>query len=185
MALLSEFVACSGRVSGKKVAGKPLRLVYCGPKVMERDEDSDNRRPWVSAGQFSYGGLAGAFFGALSAVSCCWIMEMTASMWIWAAWGGLIGAVPGPILAVLERRNDPVHVNVATHLGALYGLVPGALLFVGAGGAVVNKLSGLLLAGAICAGPMAGLLIGGILDRICEGIIRSRHPKSNGNEDDR
>ena len=52
----------------------------------------------------------------------------------------------------------------------VYGLLPGLLIFLGG----IGALRGKFLLGAAFACPMVGLLIGGLLDRVYEGILRRR-----------
>jgi hypothetical protein len=50
--------------------------------------------------------------------------------------------------------------------------LPALLILLGGIGIVRGKFSGLLVLGAACAGPMAGMLVGAVVDRFYEGILR-------------
>jgi hypothetical protein len=87
-----------------------------------------------------------------------------------------IGTIGGGILGVRHRRgrNDLISSELGTTVCILYALLPALLILLGGTGIIRGKLFGMLALGAAFAGPMAGLLVGGLLDRIYEGILRRR-----------
>jgi hypothetical protein len=115
------------------------------------------------------GGLFGAFVGApigmLTAAVVCWIAD-EGDYWQIAQYGAIIGPLPGAAIGYVERtwRGDLAIANVATFIGPIFGLLPAALIFFFSSTAPSVRL----VAGVICAGPMAGLIIGAIFDRAFE-----------------
>jgi hypothetical protein len=125
------------------------------------------------AGMF-FGALAGLLLGAVAAGACCWVVGQDEFFWHGTLAGAVIGPLGGAAIGVRERktRGDLIRPDIAAIIGVAYGLLPALLIVLGGVGLVRGKLSGLLLIGAGFAGPMSGLLIGGILDRAYEARRR-------------
>jgi hypothetical protein len=117
-------------------------------------------------GAILFGLFVGLVMGPLVAALSCWLIGSITSLWQWVQVGAALGPVGGACIAFFERkvRGDLVKPDVATMICVCYGLIPAALIFLGAG-EHVGRFSGFLLLGMMCAGPMLGLLIGAFLDR--------------------
>jgi hypothetical protein len=119
-----------------------------------------------------FGALAGIPIGALIGGVCCWLVDYGDYAWYGAACGAAIGFAAGAITGMAEHliRGELVKPDIATHLGFLLGLFPTALLFLGFGAAPGGRFSGYLCIGGLCAGPMGGLLVGAMLDRVHDAL---------------
>jgi hypothetical protein len=117
-----------------------------------------------------FGAFAGLLLGAVAAGACCWVVDENEFLWHGALVGAVIGPVGAAAIGVRERkaRGDFVRPDIATITGVIYGLFPALLILFGGSGGIRGRFSGVLLLGAGCAGPMAGLLIGALLDRAYE-----------------
>jgi hypothetical protein len=126
-----------------------------------------------------FGAGVGLLMGACVGWACCWLVGEVDSAGQGACVGALAGAFAGRALGFRHRkgRADTVSSELGTTICTGYALLPALLIFLGGLGLVRGKLSGFLMVGAACAGPMAGLLVGGLLDRAYEGILRWRHRK--------
>ena len=111
----------------------------------------------------------GGFVGCVS----CWLVGALDYLWPVALIGAMIGLVGGVPFGLMHRKRQSqvAETNLATMIGATFGLVPALLILLGGVGVVQGKFSGLLMMGAMCAGPMIGLMIGGLLDRFYEGTF--------------
>jgi hypothetical protein len=122
------------------------------------------------SGRMLFGGLSGLTAGAIVGAAGCWFVGRTDVVWL----GGLIGAGSGSLggipLALWASRpsGDVQRQDVASTIGMTYGLLFIPLVLLGAGG-VSGRLSAALLLGMGMAGPMLGLLVGALLDRVYEG----------------
>jgi hypothetical protein len=151
---------------------------------------SDQEMPEKDAGEYeqpqssaaagvAVGALDGFFLGFPSALACFWLLDSDGPFWIWLCGGVLIGSVVGAPVGWLEtRRGRPIaDLNIATHLGIFYGLLPGTLLLVGGVPMIRGRFSGYVILGLFFAGPMLGMLIGGVLDRACDSLFRNEDRK--------
>jgi hypothetical protein len=123
-----------------------------------------------------FGGFVGLLMGSLVAAACCWISGLMDFVRGWVLAGALVGSMSGFFIGIHERKRhgDLPKTNLATIICMVFGLLPALLIALGGIGLVRGKFSGLLCLGAVSAGPMAGLLIGGLLDRIYEGFLQRR-----------
>jgi hypothetical protein len=131
----------------------------------------------------TFGALAGALIGSIAGVACQSILAADESFGIGAVTGGVIGFVVGILIGRFDARKRPTAAesNVGTYIGVLYGLAPGILFLLEGMGLIGGNRSGLIVIAAFFASPMAGMLIGGVLDRIYEGLMKPRisEPTSN------
>jgi hypothetical protein len=84
---------------------------------------------------------------------------------------GCLGAAIGAVFAARYRATGPTETNLCTWLGMLLGAVPVLGLFLLVVGSAHSKLSVYALAAFAFAPIAAGLLVGGFLDRLSEGIL--------------
>lgn len=116
-----------------------------------------------------FGAMAGMLMGSIDVVACCCLLQFFDQLPLGALIGGTIGALLGGAIGYAERkiRGAFIRPDIATIICTVFGLLPSLLLLAGFG-IVINRFSGLLFLGALSAGPMIGLLIGGALDRAYE-----------------
>jgi hypothetical protein len=118
------------------------------------------------------GVAAGAVLGAANGLLCYYIAGAFESPIAAGVWGVGLGTAGG-VLTVLVRRavwGPEISVEIGTSLGLLYGIAPGLVVLVQS--ILVNRVVRVWgLAGLVFAGSMAGLILGGVLDRITEAII--------------
>ncbi|MFL5328198.1 MAG: hypothetical protein ACJ8C4_04730 [Gemmataceae bacterium] len=91
--------------------------------------------------------------------------------WIpFAIVGGGVGAIAGILIAMWRNKTygEAPNPDIATFTGVICGIIPGVLIVIGGGGVAGPKLVG----GSAFGPPMAGLLIGAILDRWYENRLR-------------
>lgn len=134
--------------------------------VIQRHEQ---RQRTVTAGTL-FGALVGLLMGAVAGAACCWLTGQLRFFYQAVLIGTLAGTIVGALIGLKERktRGQLVRPDIATFICVVYALLP-ALLFILQGiSGVRGRFSGYLLVGAVFAGPMIGLLIGGILDRAFE-----------------
>jgi hypothetical protein len=121
-------------------------------------------------GRMLFGGLSGLTAGALVGAAGCWFVGRTDLVWLGGVFGAVFGSLGGVPLALWASRSsgDLQRQDVASTIGMTYGLLFIPLILLGAGG-VSGRLSAALLLGMGMAGPMLGLLVGALLDRVYEG----------------
>lgn len=121
-----------------------------------------------------FGALVGLPLGAVASAACCLLMELFDLLWHGVLIGSLTGPFGGAILAFTERkiRGDLIRPDIATFIGIVYGLLPALLTLLGGMGMVSGNLSGRFFIGSIFIFPMIGMLIGGILDRAFETMLK-------------
>ena len=118
------------------------------------------------------GAISGTLLGLADALLFQVIVDDAGPSAAAARWGAGLGLVGGVILVILRRAiwGPDVSVEVGTVLGLLYGLGPGVAVV-----AQIVTIGGSLdlwfLGGMMAASSMAGLLIGGILDRATESVV--------------
>jgi hypothetical protein len=116
--------------------------------------------------------IAGACLGAADGALFHYIAGGFPSPQAAVLGGAALGMVGGMVVVLWRRAlwGPEVTVEVGTVLGLLYGIAPGlAVLFQSI---VVNGTVGVRsLAGLVMASSMAGLLIGGVFDRITELVL--------------
>jgi len=131
-----------------RCGGRPLRF-SCFPASLRG-------LPWVPQNGLLCHYIVGAFGSPLAA----------------GVWGTGLGVAGGILVVVLRRAiwGPDISVEIGTLLGLIYGIAPGlAVLFQSL---IVNRVLRVWgLAGLVFAGSMAGLIIGGVLDRFTEAII--------------
>jgi hypothetical protein len=125
---------------------------------------------------------SGTVLGAADGVAVGYVVGEPASPWGAGLWGAALGGAGGAVFVLVRRafRGPDVSVEVGTLLGLLYGIAPG-LAVVGQGVFVAHVLGAYRLAGAVMVCSMAGLLLGGLLDRITGAIVaRCRRLQQTG-----
>ncbi|MBM4069277.1 MAG: hypothetical protein FJ271_10075 [Planctomycetes bacterium] len=118
------------------------------------------------------GVLAGIPVGSVVGTGCCWLIEYLDHIWVGALLGAVGGALAGGLIAFAERqvRGELVRPDTATMVAVVLNLIP-ALLILLFNLAWSGKMS-YWLATMVFAGPLLGLLIGGMLDRSYEAFQR-------------
>jgi len=111
--------------------------------------------------------------GAVVGSACCWLAGEFHFFGPAVVIGILAGPIVGTLIGFMERktRGELVRPDIATIIGIVYGLLPALLIFLGLN-SLSGRFSGYLFLGAIFAGPMIGLVLGGILDRAFEEYQR-------------
>jgi hypothetical protein len=138
------------------------------------DKGVDDSSPSDPVGSLSermaFKAFAGLLMGAPTGAACCWLTEMFDQFWLHVAIGAAAGAFIGLILGFRAPKvqKPPARLNLASNLCASYGVLLSLLLFVQCAGGIQGKQSGMVFIGFLFAGPLAGLLLGGILDRAFE-----------------
>jgi MFS family permease len=134
--------------------------------VMQRHEQ---RQRTVPAGTL-FGALVGLFMGAVVGAACCWLTGRFPFFYQAVLIGALGGPIVGALIGLKERktRGGLARPDIATFICVVYALLPSLLLVLQGVSGVRGRFSGYLLVGAVFAGPMIGLLVGGILDRAFE-----------------
>lgn len=117
-----------------------------------------------------FGVVTGIAAGAAAFWSCCWFvgrLDVSATALFAGAFvGAVVGFIVGSYYGVHHaKRGGP---DVASAIVSGFGIVPGILVLTSALGLVHGRVSGFMAVGAACAFPMAGMLIGGVLDRLYE-----------------
>ncbi len=124
------------------------------------------------------GTASGTVLGAADGVAIHYIAGE--SGWSWAAclWGAGLGGAGGALVVLVRRAfwGPDVSVEVGTVLGLLYGLAPGLAVVARGVFAVQGRLGAYRLAGAVMVCSMAGLLLGGLLDRITGAVVARCRP---------
>jgi hypothetical protein len=124
-----------------------------------------------------FGLFSGLLFGAVTGLACHLIVGSPQPLSQFGFVGGLAGVVYGCAIGVRDRRKHggALESNAATHIGILFGLIPGLLLLLGGIGIVRGKFSVYVVVSGFFMCPMAGLLVGGLLDRMYEAYLKSRY----------
>ena len=121
-----------------------------------------------------FGAIVGVLMGSVVGAGFCWVTGQFESLWQAVLAGALAGPFVGGFIGFRERkaRGDSAKPDIAIFIFIVGGLLLGLLVgFLGIF-AVRGKFSASLLLGAICGGPMIGLVIGGILDRAFEEWLK-------------
>ena len=159
-----------GNRERRRMEPDPLESIG-GKELASFEQESINPPPDISMGA-----AVGSLMGATVGWTCCWLAGENDYFWHGAIVGAIIGLIGGVDLGLKHRkgRTNLVSSEIGTKVCIIYALLPAILVLVGATGIVRGKFSGLaVLAGAFTF-PMAGLLIGGIVDRVYEGFLRRR-----------
>ena len=146
-----------------------------GPPMAVEADRFDEPRLRHRRSRMLFGALVGLLMGAVVGTACGWLFGFVDCVW----GGTLIGALIGPLGGVLigtrtgEGQGELVRPDIATIVCFLYGLVASGLsLF------WTPRWAGQQVEFAtyiFWGSPLAGLLIGALLDRAYEaGINRSR-----------
>jgi hypothetical protein len=137
----------------------------------ETPTDALLRKPSVTA-LLLCGAATGTVLGAANGALCHIIVDAGESPLVAGLCGSGLGFAGGIVFILLRRAVWGPHIGVVigTVLGPLYGIAPAlAVLYQSI---VVNRVVGRWsLTGLVMAGPMAGLIFGGLLDRISDAII--------------
>jgi hypothetical protein len=122
-----------------------------------------------------FGGAVGAVFGALLGGGAVRLAGELDYAWRGFLFGGLAGFPAGAAIAAVERwiRGRFSRPDVATHVGAVLGLLPAVLMLFAAAGAVRGVMTFFLALGLVFVGPMLGMLIGALFDRAVEASQRA------------
>ncbi len=131
------------------------------------------RSPSLFASVLS-GIVAGSVFGAANGALCHFFVgafETPYDAFLWRACLGILGGV-GVVFLRRTLWGPDISPEIGTTLGWLYGIAPGLVVFLQ--GLAVRGAMGKALVGLVLAGSMAGLLLGGLLDRVTEAIITRR-----------
>jgi hypothetical protein len=125
---------------------------------------------------------SGGVLGAASGAAFYYIVGGFPTLVAPCLWGAGLGIVVGALCVLVRRAlwGPDISVEVGTLLGLLYGVIPGlAVLYQSI---FVNRVIGTWrLAGVVMACSMAGLVIGGLLDRITDAIVaRVKRLQGNG-----
>ena len=121
-----------------------------------------------------FGAFVGMTMGAVTGASCCWLTGLFDYFWPGVLIGTLAGPFAGALIGLMEReaRGDLVRPDIATLICVFFSLLPALLIALQGVSAVRGKFSAYSLLGVVVAGPIAGLLIGGILDRAFEAALK-------------
>lgn len=139
--------------------------------LQDYDASSSPERHAGGPGKF-FGALVGVLTGAVSGGICCWLVDRPAWQWHGAAVAAGLGLLLGAFLGARQgRRAYSESPNIATTICTGYMLLPGALLLIGGGGALRWNWAGKFVLGVAFAFPMAGLLVGALLDRFYEKVF--------------
>jgi MFS family permease len=114
--------------------------------------------------------FAGLVLGATLGAVIPWLTDQFLFFWLGVSLGAFTGAGVGWLLgaAYRARWSKSTRAHLGTVLGVTYGIIP-SLLLVALGTRELRGLnSGYVLMGCLFAGPMVGLILGGILDRAFE-----------------
>jgi len=127
-------------------------------------------------GDILFGATVGSLMGAVVGWACCWLVGEQDIVWSGGAIGALAGAFGGAAIGARHgvKRTDATSSEIGTTVCIAYALLPALLVLLGGIGLVRGRLAGHFMLGAAFAFPMSGLLIGGVLDRIYEGILKRR-----------
>ncbi len=136
---------------------------------------TEPNRPGLSA-DLAFGALAGLLMGAAVGWTCLWLIGQNDSGLYGALAGSVIGSLGGALLGVRHsrRRQDQFDSDLGTTISVIYPLLPGLLILLNGVGIVRGRFTGLMVLGAAFACPMLGMLVGGLLDRCYESILRRR-----------
>jgi hypothetical protein len=130
-----------------------------------------------------FGVFAGLLLGGVVGAVSCWLVGLFESLWQWVLIGALIGPFGGAIIGTktVKAQGELIFPDIATYIGAIYGSLLTLLLVIGGGTAGVSaRLAAFLGVGSILTGPMAGLLVGAILDRAYEASLKKSWGKALG-----
>jgi hypothetical protein len=139
---------------------------------MDRNDPPDVNQP----SPFVFGMAVGALMGGLAGLACEFLLGCTDTVVEFVAWSVGLGVVVGAATVAYESYNGARwhdRPDIATHIGLILGIAPG-ILVLPMTAFVRGKFSGYLFIGVLFAGPMAGMLIGGVLDRIHDALIPSK-----------
>ena len=134
-------------------------------------------RPNSSLVNAGFGALAGLPLGAAAGAACCWQMGLWDEFWQGVRFGMLAGPIAGALIGYLQGRlrAELVRPQVATFAGIGFGLLTAVLIgYMFFAGRITGRFSLLTLAGVTFTSPMIGLMIGGVLDRAFEEVLRKR-----------
>lgn len=122
----------------------------------------------------SFGAYAGLLMAPPVAAVSCWLTDWYEGRWLSLYVAAVLGPLGGALVGLRERkaRGPLARPDVATVIGALCGFLPALLVGVGGLGVIGGAVFGLFCVGAVFIGPAVGLLLGAILDRAYEALLR-------------
>jgi MFS family permease len=150
------------------------RMGETDPPLLDNPEQPGKwnlKRPYAG---MLFGAFAGLIAGSTAGAASCGLAGLSGSFWQIVLVGAVAGPLGGALIGIKERRarGNLVRPDIATIICVIYGLVPALLLVLGGIGLVKGKFTGYLFLGVVSAGPMLGLLVGGILDRAYEATFK-------------
>jgi hypothetical protein len=151
----------------------PSGCIANSPSVENTIQRVEQRQRTVAPGTV-FGAFVGMTMGAVTGAACCWLTGLFDFFWHGVLIGTLAGPFAGALIGLKERkaRGDLVRADIATLICVVFSLLPALLIGLQGVSAVRGRFSGYSLLGPVFAGPMAGLLIGGILDRAFEAGLK-------------
>lgn len=130
-----------------------------------------------------FGMVVGVSMGAMAGAASAQLLgvddHFATFVWCAAFTGAFVGAT---VVAVeqFKREKAEKRRDTATHVGLVLGMVPSlALLLNVSFGFIRGRFSAYLFASIFFVGPMAGMLLGGVLDRIRDMLF-----SNEGKEDE-
>jgi MFS family permease len=122
-----------------------------------------------------FGSYVGLLMGPVAAGISCWLAAWYEWRWQAIALGLALGPVGGMVVGACARRTQSIALarrEIATLICVGYCLIPAVLVVVECAGIVSTRFSGMLCIGSVFAAPMLGMLIGAVLDRSYESLLR-------------
>lgn len=147
------------------------------------NETSESTRlPATRRSDAVFGAISGAILCALTALATSAIFQLPRPALHVALAGSIVGALIGCIVGVVhyDKRKAFDTSELGVRLGIAFAVLPSLILFVNAIGFATGRGTIRLVVAAGFAGVMAGLIAGGMLDRVYETILKRRLEKNLG-----
>ncbi len=143
------------------------------------DEAPPFVRPIDSPPDVLIGAIIGTSMGAALGLLSCWLLGKMDSGFYAGVIGAASGLIVGGILGVRhqKKRINRVNSDIGTTICTFYPILPTMLIMASGAGALQGKF----LLAAFFVGPMVGMLIGSVVDRLYESLLRRRE-RSNKDE---
>jgi len=121
-----------------------------------------------------FGVVSGSILGIATACVGAIFVQATIPMFRVALAGLVIGAAIGGITGMIKfyDRDSFNTSDLGVKLGIVFFVLPAVIQFLGAAGFATGRASAILVVASAFAGLMAGLIVGSILDRVYESILR-------------